>query len=369
MNRLLIASVAFALVTSASAQTPPVWRVTEELRIGSDAGPSSFNNIVGIAATKTGNIFVLDYKTQELRVFDARGQFLRLAARKGKGPGEITNANGLAIAPDGTIWVNDPASARFSIYSPDGRFARQLLTKMWGHSNPWGAVFDGNGRLVERFGIPSGPRTMTAHYRRISQDGSRIDTLRLPSCYKQWKSSAPFVARSADGVPGVYRNVPFQPQVLYILDSRGSQWCTPGDEYVIYNSDLDRSDTIAVIRSTAPRPPVTAAERAAVIAQVESLFAKFPTKDVDYSRIPAVKPAISAIFADNAGRLWVQRTPSSSGPSEFDVWDSSGRQIATARLNFRVKMDIVPVVVGNYLYAVTTDEDDVQYVVRAKISP
>lgn len=369
MRRLVI-TLTLAVRASVLSQTPPVWRVQEDLRIGSDVGPSSFNSIYGIAGTTSGNIFILDYKTQEIRVFDKSGKFLRLAARKGHGPGEIINADGLLIAPDGRIWVNDPSNARFSIYSPDGRFIEQVMNKPWGWTSPWGARFDDQGRLVERFAFPSTPgsRDLRMHFRRLRSDGAVIDTLRFPSCPIR-AAAPPFVGRSADGTPGLFRTVPFQPQLFYVLDSRGTLWCTPGDEYVVYNYNLQSGDTIAVVRSAAPRPRVTAEERAAIVAQMDSMFAKFPIREVDYSRIPATKPAISGIFTDDLGRLWVQRTQTGAGTSEFDVWDSRGRQVASARLNFRVKMDLLsPFVTGDHLYAVIVDEDDVQYVVRAKIA-
>jgi hypothetical protein len=366
MKKKALILVAVAMAQSAAAQVP-TWHVTEDLRIGSDSGPASFSSIRAFGATKPGAIFILDFKSQELRMFDAKGNFVRLAARKGGGPGELSNGNGLFVAADDRIWVNDPNSARFSVYSGDGKFERQIIVPTWGYGYTWTGIVDPKGRIVEYYSITTPAGERVAKYRRITS-ASKIDTLAMPSCYSHLKPEPPFTGRGAGG--STVMGVPFQPRTSAILDARGTQWCTAGDEYLVYNSSLETQDSIAVVRGKAAHLPVTPAERAAAIARVDSVLSKYATKDADYSRIPTVKPVINAIFADASGRLWVEKTAASpKAPSEFDVWDTTGRQVATARLGFHAETGIRPVVIGNYLYAIALDDDDVQYVVRAKITP
>ena len=353
------------LATAAGAQSVPVWKVTEELRIGSDAGPTLFADIRGIGANKAGNIVVLDAKPQEIRMFDSHGKFLKLVAGKGKGPGEITDANGFYMTPDGRIWVNDPSSARFSIYKADGSFERQILVQEWGYSYIWSGIVDPQGRIVEYFPVRGADGKSVSRYRRISD--SKVDTIAMPTCHPKVTPPPAFSGRAANR--GKYMAVPFAPRLIVFLDSRGTQWCTQGADYLIYNSDLEKGDTSVVIRSASARLPVTAAERAFQIHLIDSSFAAYPEKDVDYSRIPALKPAIQNMFADRNGRLWVQRTPAdSTAPSVFDVWDSKGKQLATAKFGFKVPAYRPVFVNDDYVYAVTVDEDDVPYVVRAKIT-
>jgi hypothetical protein len=68
-------------------------------RIGSvDSGPASFGDIRGYAVNDRGWVFVLDYSTQDVRVFDSPGAFLKTVGRMGSGPGEFRNANGIVGA-------------------------------------------------------------------------------------------------------------------------------------------------------------------------------------------------------------------------------------------------------------------------------
>ena len=106
---LLLALCVTAAPNTTSAQSvasrpAPTWRLVEDLRIGDDAdGPAQFGEIRGLVSTKAGSIFVLDYKAMELRVFDARGKFVRLAARRAHGPGETEGPNGIAIGNDDVV--------------------------------------------------------------------------------------------------------------------------------------------------------------------------------------------------------------------------------------------------------------------------
>jgi hypothetical protein len=367
MLRLTQCLLLCVTATVAVAQVPKTWTATEELRIGGDTGPYLFTNIVGIAPTTGGNVFLLDQKAQEIRVFDASGKFVRLAARKGHGPGEITNAYGLIVAPDGAVWANDPANARFSIYKPDGRFDHQLLDKPLGWRNPWGAVFDTGGRLLAPIMVPK-DTFVAMVYRRLSQDGSRADTLAFPACPVRARPQKPFTGMTANGQPVAYHGVPFQPVSFQALDRTGVLWCTSGETYSVYGLRLGRGDTVAVIRLDAPYARVTSEERAEIIAQIDSQFARYPRRDIDYSRIPSTKPPMSGLFTDDSGRLWVRRAVALANATDFDVWDSRGRQIATVRIPARVNMDwVVPVVVGDAFYAVVTDDDDVQSVIRVRL--
>src|SRR5262247_522216 len=74
------------------------WQLVEDLRIGGDQSDMTiFSDIRGVVAGPKGHIFVLDAKPQEIRMFDAAGKFVALAARKGAGPGEIAHANGMLV--------------------------------------------------------------------------------------------------------------------------------------------------------------------------------------------------------------------------------------------------------------------------------
>src|SRR5690349_17225277 len=105
----------FALLTatvSTVAGAQAKWQLVEDLRIGGDgADATMFTDVRSVVAGPGGQIFVLDARPQEIRMFDRTGKFVALTARKGQGPGEIAGANGMVVLRD-TIWVNDPRNGR-----------------------------------------------------------------------------------------------------------------------------------------------------------------------------------------------------------------------------------------------------------------
>ena len=104
---------------SSAWTTTTEWKLEEDLRIwGPPEGYLSL--VVGLAADSRDNIYILDYVTQEIYVFDFEGDFLRTLGGQGDGPGEFRDALGPAIGPGDTLWVADRRAARFSVFSPDG---------------------------------------------------------------------------------------------------------------------------------------------------------------------------------------------------------------------------------------------------------
>ena len=94
------------------------------------------------------------------------------------------------------------------------------------------------------------------------------------------------------------------------------------------------------------------------------------SRQFDWSRIPAVKPAVEAVFESVEGNLWVQ-TPAADGGVLFDVHSGEGGYLGTANLGpgLILSDQVDPVVRGDLAWLIVTDEFDVQYVVRARIAP
>lgn len=364
---LLAAGLVWTLPLSSGAQAR--WTLVENLRIGSeDEGPYLFSDIRGTAVGERGSIFVLDYKAQEIRVFDAQGKFIKRAARRGAGPGEIRNANGLLGAPDGRIWVNDPNNARFSVFTPSGDFATQYAAVRWGFQYMWNATFDRTGLLHQYFPVRAPNATSsTEMIQRVRENGTVMDTIPLASCALRGATTegASFAGRSAQR--SFYMAVPFLPRPVMAWDPRGFTWCSSRDRYEVSQLRLVGGDT--VLRITAPTQPVPVkeAERQAAIEPIRKAYREIGQPEPDYNRIPRVKPAIDQIDVDNTGRLWVRRTTTDTTRTTFDIWDDRGRQLATVVAPWKVGSHYRPLIRGDTMYTVIVDENDVPVVVRAVI--
>ena len=109
--------------------------------------------------------------------------------------------------------------------------------------------------------------------------------------------------------------------------------------------------------------PVTAAERDSAIAALRERGAP----DLDWSRIPAEKPIVQSLFVDESGRVWVRVTTPDT-LTTYDVYLSDGRYDGTAVTSLDIPTWWQPLVRGDLFYTLVTDELDVQYVVRARIT-
>jgi hypothetical protein len=383
MRRIALAVSAILCVSPSAGvaqrgEVAPTWTLVEELRIGGgDTGPTSFNDIRGIVATKTGNVFVLDFKTREIRVFDANGKFLRLAARDGAGPGEIRNANGLAIGKDDVVWVNDPMNGRFSQYRPDGQFLRQIVVPMHGYGYIWKGVLDDRGRVVDdlALSLPTGKTDAQTGFpvtesrlRLVHADG-RIDTVSSPTCPSGPPLPNPavlnFTAKDGRGGNRVM-SIPFLPSQWIALTRSGTVWCTSTAEYRLSVGPVGGA-LKEVVHLKVPSIPVPAEERKRQLDIIDSIARNYgPLVRGDPSSIPRVKPQIQAIHADDLGRVWVRQTDTPLAAPIHDVFDATGRMVARVRAPGKVGTRQL-FITGNHLYTVITDDDDVPVVVRYRI--
>jgi hypothetical protein len=371
--RLRAALAAVALLTAACSRDGALgrtaeWQLVEDLRIGgADTGTASFNDVRGLAVSPAGGIFVLDYQTQEIRLFDSTGRFVKLVARKGEGPGELSDANGMATGPGGALVVNDPQLRRFSMYDAGGTFTGQHTVPGWGYGYRWVGGVDTAGRIYEEFHV----RNDTASYfRRFSPDFSRTDTLPLPACAVELKPSNYLWTvkdkgrEIAHGVMGV----PYAPDRVGYVDVRGHVWCARSDRDDIVEFDLISRDSVRVIRGRRTAVPISGVQHDSAVASVMAFAKQMNDPDPDLSRIGSDLPVIRNLTTDDEGRVWVLAGTADT-VSIYDLYDSGGRELATVRASFLGASDTHwhPVIRGDRFYTMVTDADGVPLIIRAHL--
>jgi hypothetical protein len=126
-------------------------------------------------------------------------------------------------------------------------------------------------------------------------------------------------------------------------------------------------DTVRAVTRSFERVPVTGADVDSAVAGME-WFTQQGGK-IDRSRIPGVKPAVERLRVSDDGYLWVE--PTVADPADrgriFEVFDPEGRYLGRVRLPFAVKSWTPVVIRGDRFVAVTEDELEVPFVVRARI--
>jgi hypothetical protein len=342
------------------------WRLVEDLRIGTAGeGHASFSQIPALEVDTNGRIYIVDRQTQEVRVFDSTGAFVRTIGRPGKGPGEFVGANGLAWDPHGRLWVVDQQGERYTLFDTTGRVVETHLRRLGFYGWRWEGAIDTAGLLMEgAFGSRAGGQTSQILLR-FGRAFARRDTFPLP-----WTPMAMFRIAYARGYS--VAPVPFTPRLAWVVDSRAHVWFGFGDAYRIIKRRVT-GDTVRIIeRAVEPIHVTTAEVDSAVAALVDNVSRSAPRADVaaqvDRSRIPPTKPLFNMFVLDDVGRLWVQPSVGAGQPTNvFDVFDSDGRYLGRVAAPFQVSPYQPIVLRRGSLYGVAEDADGVQYVVRAKI--
>jgi len=344
------------------------WQVIEEVRIGTmdGTGPDIFGRITSIEVDAAGRVYVLEAQSQELRVFDRDGTHVRTIGRKGGGPGEFTRAVMVKTGPDGNIWVPDPENNRVSAFDTAGTVAFSRPAPGGFIIFPWPGGFDDQGFYYGPVFVPAPDDSDQGFHIGLAQYDSElqpVDTL-FPPDEPYDLDSRRFAHQSADGSSYMAVRIPFSPIFRWRYEPDGTFWSLISGEYKIFQL-TPAGDTLRTITREFEPYPVTDEEVDAALERLE-WFTRQGGKVVR-SRIPSKKPPTEAFFFDDEGNLWVVRVTTAEDEWKvMDVFDPVGRYLGEVRLPFRLSNER-PVVRGADFWAVTTDEFDVPYVVRARI--
>lgn len=301
----------------ATARPRATWRLDAQplLQIGGagGTGPTEFSEIWDASRTRDGGVVVSDEPEMELRVFDARGQFIRTMGRKGSGPGEFYQIKDVMVYGD-TIYAIDTRRGT-AVFLVDGTFVRHPAPPSLSPYHPieaWGSLPDGSAVVT----AAGGGSEMRAEYERfgtriemrglfvIAGDARSAKLLEVVPTYEHFRAN--------DGPPGG-ETVVFAPMFSAATFPDGLCVGRPV-RYEIRCLDLE-GKVRQIIRRDVPVVRVTKTARDAVIAarskvgpttggharptaaQQEQMALKTPFADT--------YPAYDWLFPGRDGVLWV----------------------------------------------------------------
>lgn len=360
------------------------WTVEEDLRIGTVTGEPEyqFGNVAFLDVAEDGTIYVMDMMAQEARAFDTEGNYLTTIGGPGGGPGELGQGAVFVLSDPttGGVVVPDMGNTRVNRYSPEGEplgsfpiqiqagaparweidDAGRLMAQLRGLDVPGMAalsegdpivVYDTTGVVVDTVAvIPKGQMV-----EEISEQGARIRI--------------------------------FAPEPVWGLDADGSIYYAMSDRFNVFVNTPDGALT-RIIRKDVPVKSVEEADREALLSLMREQYEQFGIPPAQIEQIMSGVgfaenyPAFGNLLVQPDGTLWAQRVrsardmgvgeeegvefdPQDIGSPEWEVFDAEGRYLGVVILPERVR----PVqIVGDNIYAIGTDELDVQYVLRLKIN-
>ncbi len=121
MGRAWIMAVGLVVGGAAASRVEPAYHL-EAVWGGGGQGPGRFQEPVGIAVDRKGDIYVADSRNRRIVKLRGDGQFALQFGEPGSGPGQFEKPLDVAVAPDGAVYVADYDLDRVQAFSPEGKY-------------------------------------------------------------------------------------------------------------------------------------------------------------------------------------------------------------------------------------------------------
>jgi hypothetical protein len=313
------------IVTNGKKPDPPKGAPTrltlEEIYTvgGGDSPDMSFVEISALDVLKDGTVYVLDTKDSRVKVFDAKGKFLRAFGKAGQGPGEMNQPVGILITPENEVLVEDALNQRLAVFALDGTFSRHVSTaKALGLS---GIQMDGRGLIVARsMGLgEAGKMSMDVKtYDKDFNPKVKLASFEFPVSLQA--KINPFSAMN----------------LLYALDGQGRLYfgSQPGYEIKVLSLEGKLLKTIGREYDPVPISKEDKDEMLALIPNVSGVNVR------DMIQFPEDFPPFGNFVLADEGRLLVRTYEKGRVKKEYywDVFDAEGRYIAKVPIVHEIRL-------------------------------
>ena len=373
-------SAGIRIVENANGSLPR-WTLAAEplLSIGAldGAEAETLYQVNDIERLADGSWLISNGGTEEVRVFDASGAYLRTMGRRGEGPGEFVSLSRIFVLEGDSVAAYDSRQRRITVFDPAGEVARDFRFEPlpdgnvtpFGHlaSGEWGVRRSGGSYSTGGTGRGRAERANEWHAVAASADAS-------PEVFAELLDQASWVVQSDNFVS--VRFIPFAP-------SNGME--AAGDRFVggvTEHAELRLWDANGVEverwRILEPLRPVTDEDwngvRERERAQVEADDQSLPDGWLDaaeqfWTQVerPEAWPAWSQVRPSRDGEVWLSDyILQVEEPWRWRVFDASGtlvREVETPG-GFRVHW------IGDGLVAgVEEDEFEVEYLRVYEVVP
>jgi len=320
-----------------------------------------FGDIRGIESDADGRIYILDFQSSDIRVFDRNGDFLHVLAGPGQGPGEISKANGMRLLPDGTLWIHDHGKWKMTVMDLDGNELKTTDLPVKSYSYIWKGTVRDNHVAWKRASVPDaaslspsnkGHQVSSSKAYLVSHDAmvDKIDSLAIGRT--EYES---FIVNYGQG--RAHLGIPFKNLPPITVDQISGYWHVESADYSISRFD-ESAERRFEIRAALDNIPVSKADHDLFMSNLTSQsidFAEAASEIIEF--IPDHKPQISALAVDDDGRLWVTRTQRVNESVILDVFDQSGIHLDSFSLEAAIKTFIPVRVSGTTLMAHALNED------------
>ena len=319
-----------------------IFNLEEELSIESNNTNSQemFQTIVSLAVDDKGNIFVLDKKAADIKVFDKDGRFMKTIGRRGQGPGEFGAPESSAITKENELYVYDSVRMAVLHFDATGEFKRTLPVKFPFFEGPKVTT---KGEIIVSHGV-LGEKTVF-ELKKFDSEMNPILTF----------STIPI-----ERPPKVHVFVYYTASDLkWDVSPRGEiVWgvmTTP--EYELFIHDEDGKQIRKIKKKFTP----IRLSKEEYKKLMKKWFGRIPAAGKWDLIIPSHYPPFQGFFIDDEGRILVKRFVEVERDDRhfFDVFDEEGRFIACITLDTKFRFGVFK---NKRLYSIEMDDEGNQRV-------
>jgi hypothetical protein len=337
--------------------------------------PESFDRVVAGAVYDNGAIVLLDVLARTVTLVDSQFRVRRPLTRAGTGPGEVQLPTGLAAGADGALVVDRALSRLVEVRAPAWRAAPfsfrdadrcavratqsvLLATSIDGERRVVGEIVAGN---LRRAGV------LTVVGWRSACDADTLAHIDIPSA-KRGTSVGGLSVESSPPLPFPHshqwiatrdgRIVIAESEGYRVRAVRGRQ--TLHDVRIAYSPVALSAEHQREWRKLRTSPQMSfVRDRATQTTRGEVTTEPWTAPLAWPAQLPPFLEGALVAAAD--GSVWIRRTTAAGARSEYDVLDSA--LVVRARVTLPSAQRIIAVG-RRYLFAVRTDNDDVEWLER-----
>ena len=326
-----------------------IFNIEEELfieRKSSKHKEEMFQNIVSLVIDDADNIYILDKKAANIKIFNKDGKFLKIIGRKGEGPGEFNAPQKGSLSSNNELYIYDWGRSIIQVIDTDGKFIKQMHIQ-----TPWfdGPKFLSDGKLVASLGVVG--ENIKFNLNKFNTSMEPILTYASIPMLKPPKVNTFVFIFNADLIWDV---------------GPGSEiiWgaiTTP--EYELFIHDKDGKYIKKITKQYSPVKLTTKEYK----KLMKKWFGKVPSnKQFDFV-IPKNYPPFQGFIVDEEGRIFVHRfvEVEKSKKHYFDVFDAEGKYLTKINLDEKFLFGAFK---NKKLFTIEEDKDGYQYVRRYKVT-
>lgn len=369
--------------------TTAVRRLVAEVRVAPTLDDTSlFADVNEFEVDAANRLWVYDRPANRIFLFGADGALIRRIGRQGAGPGEFSQGNGMVALADTGIAIWDSRNARISFFNAAGDFRASWLTPSGFNTN--------NGLLTDRSGTLYLKRPVTPPREheilgrlglvRLKSDGTFGDSLAPPDIPVKRETYLAVRQTPEGNTSRSSTSTSFAPRFLWDWHPDGHFVAAHGGNYEIVI--VRKAGKPVVIRRAMPSVPVPEAERSEEQARITwSMRTTDPGWVWSGPPVAQEKSPLTGLLVARDGRIWAQvATPSERipddeldpprekgppvrhyrSPTVYEVFADDGRFLG--RIPFPPRTTLVQAD-GDFVWAITRDEDDLPAVVRYRVEP